>query len=262
MSEPSGREFERILFRRREVLGAITGGTGDKRELVEQLDIPRSTLDDVVRELSDAGLVSYVDGEWEPTTVGRCAAEIHEAYAERIAGLADAAAVLEASPGADIGAPMLDGCTVLDADGALLDRTVTAFVDRVRAATGLRGLVPQALAGPVPSIHEAVVGEPRMTTELVFHPTVYEELTELYPDQIGEALTNDRVRFYQASMAIDYGLWIADDEHAGVVVYGNGGVAGILINDTAAALDWAAETYERVRDRAEPIAAAERIRSG
>jgi predicted transcriptional regulator len=257
MGEPSGHEFERILFRRRDVLGAISGGTGDKRALVEQLDIPRSTLDDVVRELSDAGLVRYVDGEWEPTTVGQCAAEIHEAYAERIAGLADAAAVLEASPGADVGAAMLDGCTGIDADGALLDRTVTAFLDQVRAATEIRGLVPQALAGPVPSIHEEVVGEPRMTTELVFDPTVYEELIELYPEQIGEALSNERVRFYRASIPVDYGLWIADDEHAGIVVYGSGGVAGIILNDTTAAVDWAAETYDRVRDRAEPIPPSE-----
>ncbi|WP_276258605.1 helix-turn-helix transcriptional regulator [Haloglomus litoreum] len=253
MAETTNRdpELARTLLRRREVLGAVCDGTGDKRTIVDQLDIPRSTLDDVMRELSDAGLVRYADGEWVPTTVGRCARDIHEAYVERIAGLAGAAAVLEPLSDADIDPAMLDGCTVLEPDAVLPDRNVTAFTERVRDATSLQGLVPQALAGHVPSVHEEMIGDPEMTTELVFDTAVYDELLELYPERTAVALEHDAITMYRAPLDTEYGLWIADGDSVGIIVYAGGGARGIIMNDSDAAVEWALERFRAARDRAE-----------
>lgn len=247
------REFERTLLRRHEVLCAVCDGTGDKRCLVERLDMPRSTLDDVMRELSEAGLVRYTGGAWRPTTVGECACEVHGEYLERTAGLTAAATVLEPIPDCDISGAMLDGCHVLEPDAVLPDRNVTAFTERVRSADRLQGLVPQALAGHVPSIHDEMVGESSMTTELVFDPAVYDELTGLYDDRFREAVEHDRITLYRRPLATDYGLWIADEDHVGIVVYAGGGARGLIINDTDAAVDWATEKYRRIRDQANEI---------
>jgi predicted transcriptional regulator len=253
MAETTNRdpELARILLRRREVLGAVCDGSGDKRAIVEQLDIPRSTLDDVMRELSEAGLVRYADGEWVPTTVGRCAREVHEGYVERIAGLAGAATVLEPLSDPDIDPAVLDGCTVLEPDAVLPDRNVTAFTERVRNATSLRGLVPQALAGHVPSVHEEMVGDQEMTTELVFDTAVYDELLDIYPERTAVALDHDGISMYRASLDTEYGLWIADGNSVGVIVYAGGGARGILMNDSDAAVEWAVERFRAARDRAE-----------
>lgn len=253
MSGVTAAELGRILLRRREVLGAVVEGTGDKRALVDELDIPRSTLDDVMRELAEAGLVEYADGEWVPTVAGRCAATVHEEYVDRIAGLVDAAGVLEAAPEPDIDPAVLDGCTVLEAGGALPDWNVTAFTERVREADEFRGLVPQALAGHVPSVYEAMVGDSPVTTELIFDPAVYAELAELYDERTREALDAAHISLYRAPLSVDYGLWVADAEHVGVIVYDNGGARGIIVNETDPAVDWALERYREVRDRADPV---------
>lgn len=253
MTEPSGRELERVLLRRQEVLSAVVAEPRTKPELVEQLDVPRSTLDDIVRDLSDAGLVEYVDGRWRDTPVGACAYQLYQSYAEQIGGLADAVAVLDGSGITDIDCAMLTGCTVFENDGVLPDEVVMEFLDRVRTADQLRGLVPKALAGHVPATHEAMLDGELTTTEMVFDPDVYEKVAEMYPDQMHDELERDHVEHYRGPVPVSYGLWIADDDNAGLVVYTEGGVRGIIVNDTAEAVAWAQETYESVRDDAELV---------
>jgi len=249
-------EFQRLLLRRRAVLRAVVDGVGDKRDLVERLEIPRSTLDDVMRELAEAGLVSYDDGRWRPTSVGRTAQAIHADYTERVSGVADAASVLGAVPDIDIGRAMLDGCTVHEPGNILPDRAVTTFVEQVRAADELHGLVPQALAGHVPSVHEEVTADQSMEVELVFEPAVFDQLFDVYAAEMTRALETDRIGLYRTPLPHPYGLWVADDAHAGVVIYGGGGIRGIMVNDTDAAVEWATERYRRASAEAEPITLA------
>jgi len=249
-------EFQRLLLRRRAVLRAVVDGVGDKRDIVERLDIPRSTLDDVMRELAEAGLVSYDDGCWRPTSVGRAAQAIHADYTDRVSGVADAASVLGAVPDIDIGQAMLDGCTVHEPDDILPDRAVTAFTEQVRVADELHGLVPQALTGHVPSIHEEVISDQSMEVELVFEPAVFDQLVDIYTAEMTRALETDRIGFYRTPLAHPYGLWITDEAHAGVIIYGDGGIRGIIVNDTDAAVDWATERYRRASAEAEPITLA------
>lgn len=256
MTGTSDDEFQRLLLRRQGVLRAVVDGVDDKRDLVERLDIPRSTLDDVMRELADAGLVSYDDGRWRPTPVGRAAQTIHADYAERITGVAAAASVLGAVPDIDIGQAMLDDCTVHEPGGILPDRAVTTFTEQVRAAEELHGLVPQALTGHVPSIHEEMITDQSMEVELVFEPAVFDQLFDVYAAEMTRALETDRIGLYRTPLAHPYGLWIADEAHAGVIIYGDGGIRGIIMNDTDAAVDWAAERYRRARAEAEPITLA------
>jgi len=253
MSEPSGRDIERVLLKRQTVLDALVAESRTKPEIVDQLEIPRSTLDDIVRDLSDAGLVEYADGRWQSTPVGGCAWEIYQSYAERIAGLADVAAAFDSTAIAGLDCAMLDGCTVFENDSALLDGIVREFTDRLRTAETFHGLVPQALAGHVPAAHEAILSESPTTIEMVFDPDVYEEVAELYPEQIRDALERDNADHYLATMSTSWGLWIADDEHVGVAVYGEGGVQGIVVNDSQAALEWARAAYDEVRADAEHV---------
>jgi predicted transcriptional regulator len=246
-------EFQRLLLRRRAVLRAVVDGVDDKRDLVERLEIPRSTLDDVMRELAEAGLVSYDDGRWRPTSVGRTAQAIHADYTERVSGVADAASVLGAVPDIDIGQAMLDGCTVHEPGNILPDRAVTTFTEQVRTADELRGLVPRALTGHVPSVHDEILEDRSMRVELVFEPAVFDQLADVYATKMAAALETDRIGLYRTSLPHRYGLWICDGTHAGVIIYGDGGIRGIITNDTDSAVDWATTRYRQARGEAEPI---------
>lgn len=253
MSNPTGKKVERVLFRRGRVLESVNEDRATKQELVERLDIPRSTLDDIVRELAEVGFVEYVDGNWQSTTVGRCAWEIHERYSDQITGLAEATPVLEEAVVDTIDCAFLDGCTVYDNGRSLPDRSVTEFTERMSDADKIQGLVPQALAGYIPAVHDEVVGENPTETEMVFDPELFREVVDLYPERIQKALDQEHVQLYKAPIPVSYGLWIADEEHTGIIVYADTGVRGVIVNDTQSALDWAVETYDRIREQTEQI---------
>jgi len=54
MSSPANDELATVLLKRYECLNALINHPQAKPELVDTLDMPRSTLDDVVRELEQA----------------------------------------------------------------------------------------------------------------------------------------------------------------------------------------------------------------
>jgi hypothetical protein len=61
------------------------------------------------------------------------------------------------------------------------------------------------------------------------------------------------VRLYRASIPFSFGLWIADEDEVGIVVFTEQGLGGILVNDIDDALDWATDQYERVKQDADSV---------
>ncbi|MFC7135450.1 hypothetical protein ACFQRB_15980 [Halobaculum litoreum] len=62
MTAGDATEIAGTLAKRRDVLAALFEGPVRKRTLVEELGVPRTTLDRGVRELVDHGLAERVDG--------------------------------------------------------------------------------------------------------------------------------------------------------------------------------------------------------
>ncbi|QLD86882.1 tetratricopeptide repeat protein [Natronomonas halophila] len=107
-----GGEVVSLALRRRNVLDALREPR-TKRELVDELDVSRSTVDRAVRELETAGLVDWDEGSYRLTAVGsalRAAVDRLLAVGEGVAAIADA---LPALP------PDIDPPAALLADGTL-----------------------------------------------------------------------------------------------------------------------------------------------
>jgi len=83
--------------------------------------------------------------------------------------------------------------------------------------------------------------------------SLFGELRTHFPDLIHQAVTDSPISFYTADVPDEFGLWIADHDHVGVLVFGESGVRGILVNDTDAALRWAEDQYEQVKQNADPV---------
>ncbi|MFC7115223.1 hypothetical protein ACFQH2_10055 [Natronoarchaeum sp. GCM10025703] len=91
------------------------------------------------------------------------------------------------------------------------------------------------------------------TVELVMTEDIYEQLTTLYPPDNRPAAQRESLRVFHGPIPYEYGLWIGDDSHAGLVVYTDQGINGLIINESDAAVEWATEQYEQVRERATPV---------
>lgn len=76
-------ELVDILRRRDEIVACLVEDSQDKRTLVEEVDISRSTLDRALRELESVGVVAYTEGEYTVTPVGQRLVEDFFAFLER-----------------------------------------------------------------------------------------------------------------------------------------------------------------------------------
>ena len=239
-----------MVRRRYDCLRAIVSEPREKRVLVEALGTPRSTLDDVVRELESAGLVTYEDGVWRPTTTGRVAAEIHADYRETVSDLCAAAPVVDALPhDTPLDQTFLDGATVHEADQTLPDAVVTSILESVADAERTRGLAPTAFVGFADRFRDRAV-EGDGSLELVLAPELFDLLAGHGLEEEDQELATTVL---SGEIPVEFGLWVADHDEAGVVVYAEQGIRGVVVNDTPAAVGWAEELYQRIRGDARSV---------
>ncbi|RYJ08260.1 hypothetical protein ELS19_17010 [Halogeometricum borinquense] len=67
------RDVIKLLHDRYNVLQALEAHPSTKQEILPEVDVARSTLDTIMRQLETSGLVAYSDGEWHLTVYGHCA---------------------------------------------------------------------------------------------------------------------------------------------------------------------------------------------
>lgn len=246
-----------VLAKRREVLAALVEGPVRKRVLVEELDVPRTTLDRAVRELVDEGLAERVDGGFRATVVGAKALESHDRYHAELAGLREAQPLFESlPPETAVDGRFLAGASVSRPDPSMPDGVVERLFESVRNAARVRGIAPVALSGHVDTFDaEATAGG--AVPEMVLTPAVFDHMIRTRHERLVEQIREGNFEFYCGPVESRFGLWIVDHENrsseAGVLAYTDTGVGGVAINDTPEAVAWARGRYERARELADPV---------
>jgi len=254
VSRPVPLDLADILLKRHKCLHTLDNQPQAKPELIESLDIPRSTLDDIVRDLEHADLVEYHDGKWQLTLLGRYTLNHHTRYKEGLESLTNATPVIKELPrDTPVERRFLRDAEVHVATTPVPDEVMQVFLDAVGSATHVRGVTPLAMVGYIDSFYRAATTGSDAQLEAVLPLETFERLQTLHPDSTEKAMDDDDITLYHADIPVTFSLWIADDDHAGLIVYADQGVQGILINDTDDALNWATDQYDRIQKDAEPI---------
>lgn len=68
-----------------------------------------------------------------------------------------------------------------------------------------------------------------------------------------EALDHPQVNALHAPIPFSFGLSLFDDDKAGLTIFSEQGIAGLVVNDTDDALAWAVDQYYRAKRDAEPV---------
>jgi len=257
MTSGDPAEIPRVLAKRRDVLAALCDGPVRKRRLVDELDVPRTTLDRGVRELVDAGLAERVDGGVRATAVGERALSERDRYRARLDGLRRGEPLFEALPDdTELDARFLAGASVSRPDPSLPDGVVERLFESVHTADEVYGVAPAALSGHIDTFDaEATAGG--AVPEMVVTPAVLDHLVEHRPEQFAADLREGVVEFFRAPVAVEFGVWIAEhadgEDEAGIVVYTDTGVGGVAVNDDRRGVNWAREQFDRARSGAERV---------
>lgn len=254
MCVPETGNLEAVLNARHACLRALIDRPQAKRDLVETLEIPRSTLDDIVRELEDAGLVEYRDGTWSPTHIGRLAHRAHREYLKRLECLIDVAPILgKLDPESEIGWAVIDDADVHETHPNVPDAVMPTLLDHVAAATTVRIVTPRLVAGYGDELYRRGVAGQDASVEIIVPPEVDDWVRSEHPAVATDLFDDPAIDAFRASVPFSVGIWMFDDERASVTVFTERGIAGLIVTDTPAALSWAEKRYESVKRAAEPV---------
>lgn len=241
-----------ILTKRHSYHCALIEQPRSKCDLEDELDGSRSTLDRALRNLADAELAKYEDGLWKPTPLGRCSYKTQEAYIDRLENLAEAAPLFnELSSESPVDCAFVLGADVYESDPSMPDALMQTLLDSVEGGQEVSVATPVVITGFVEEFYERVSRGENYSLDLLVPPDVSERIRGAFPALTDELLDDKNVSLHTGSIPFRFGLWIVDSTEAGLIVFTDEGVRGILVNDTPEALDWAKDQYERAKQDAD-----------
>ncbi|WP_459191749.1 helix-turn-helix transcriptional regulator [Halosimplex sp. J119] len=249
-------ELVDLLRRRRGLVAALREDAREKRDLVREQDLPRSTLDRAVRELEAADLVEYADGTYALTALGEHLVDEFDSFVERT----ELAVALE--PFLRWTSPEsfdLDLRSLADADlwtpepgdpWAMVNRHVHAL----EHADHVRGVLPLVGLHAVETAHERII-EDGADHQFVVDPGVAERLRtdENYLPLFRELQARAEPTFLRYGGEIPYFVGIFDDEFVQIGVDDEGTPRALVETNDADALAWARDTIKRFQRQADSL---------
>ena len=246
-----------VLSNRAALIETLSAEPTDKRDIVDELGVSRSTVDRGIRELEVLGLVEYTSEGLTPTLYGQLAAQEYRDFEHRVASVLDAQSVIATlDENADIDTRLLMGAEIIQADSIAPFEPGEKLVEVVRKAERLR-MTSRAHTYPETKdvFHNQIVNE-EMETDIVFRTRMLDYLQANLQGILQDILSKDNFEGYVAD-TIPFGLYLtewADTTNVCVLVYGpDNQYTGFIINDSEDAIEWGEQTFERFKQRAERI---------
>lgn len=249
------REVVGVVNRRLELLAALEERQ-HKRDLLEELDVSRSTLDRAVRELETLGLVARDDG-YQLTATGRLVCELFEGFLADLEDVAAAGDLLRPlPPDVPLSPVLLRGATVEEAEPPSPVRAFAPIDDLIADCDRARGFAVAATR-PVDlldRLERRVADGARF--EWLFTPEMADYLRETHAERL--ATLRDSGRFdahVREGLPYGLGLVVVGDRHyTYVTLYDDDHtVRGAIVNDGIEAYSWAEHVYRSYREDATPM---------
>jgi predicted transcriptional regulator len=246
----AGLSLLKLVGRRSELLATLVEEPREKRGLEESVSASRSTVDRALKELEEAGLVRWRDGRYHATLGGRLQLQLYREFVERSAAVVDARAFLEALPAdAAIGPGLVEGCTVIESEDLGRYELAPTMADMLTGADRMHVALSENMSPE--SIRKLVrtVNDEGVTAETFLAPGLADVLERQFPDLLGGLAAGD-CSVHEAPVE-HFGLLL--EPEGGQVAVGadapDGERLGLLVNDTGAAVDWAQEYVDDLRER-------------
>lgn len=246
---------EEVLVRRAPILRSLLDEPKDKARLRQSVPVSRSTINRGLRELESRGFVEPGDGEYRPTLAGRIAYESVDEYTSRLAGIDATTDLLgELDHVTPFSPAVLSGVEVVRPDQTAPDRPFERVAAYVEAADEIRGVISAASERYVALYADRI--EEGMGLAAVLTPTVTSRLASEYVEQAGRIFGAETTAFRELGDRLPFGVTLGDHPDGTtlcVTIYGDYGVAGVLLNDSAGAVDWGESVFRDAWDRATPL---------
>lgn len=251
-----GVDLYDLLARRSDLLDVLATGDHTKPELVERLDVSRSTVDRALRELEAEHLVTRTGREIRLTTRGGFIVDLNR-YVTDISTTIDQVTEhlrqvpVEHRPHYAVFAD----ATVVTAEDAAPHRPVSAFEDELSTVEGLASISMTVIPTLVERIKDKVL-DGGLEVDMVVSEPVLERLVTGHREALNDTIDREEVTLNQTDSELPYDLVVLD--HGGtrsalVLFHGDGGISALVQSTAPDAVAWAEDVFQRERARAEPV---------
>ncbi|WP_267643230.1 helix-turn-helix transcriptional regulator [Haloarchaeobius amylolyticus] len=245
-------------IKRADVLETLRDGSKTRADLMKALDVSRTTIHRIVRDLEAQDLLVQSDDEFELSPFGRAVAAEVSTFQQRLTTARRLQPFLatqtDESVDVDVG-PFADA-TITEPGPSNPYAPVARFMELLRKSSTLYGFDTTTIAPIfVDEIREEILDG--MTTDVVYLPTVVDDIVEAYPDAVRTALESGELSL-STHEELPFGLAIFDgriglggyDEQTGMLTV-------FVDTDNPEARDWALDLYERYREEADGLTPAD-----
>jgi len=248
----------RTVRRRASVIRALGATPTRTSDLVDELDLSRSTVERAVEELAALGFLESDSDGHVRTLAGDLAVTELNRYEGRIATLSDVGDLLAALPhDADVPPAVPDGARVVRAEPHSPQLPVRPLCDLLDAAESVRAFAPAVVPRQVDCYRRNVV-DGDTTAKLVLTDPVIDRLVSDFRGELTASLRTPRLHVRRAGSATPpFSLVVAErpaGPEMGLLVYADRGVEGFVGNDDPAAVAWARERLNDCWASATPLA--------
>lgn len=244
-----------LVADRIDVLTLLEGERLRKRDVVDELDYSRSTVNRVIARLADEGLVDDAPRGCRTTAVGSLVADQYRTYVASGGDVVRSREVLEAlPPDVDLDPVVLADAEIATPEGPNPYEPYHA-VERVlkRPQSGTDGRVRVYV--PAFSNPRGIALARQLATEIpvdvVFGDELLTELRADFPEELERLFELERFTGYRTSVGPAYSLVLADAESGseGVVVIHteDRNLAGTVVTRNAEALAWIERRFSSIR---------------
>lgn len=249
MTKPPVSELLVLLAHRGALLDRLHDGVHDRRTLVTELDVSRSTVNRGIRDLQEAGLVDDRPDGFALTRYGRFSLDVYRTADQ----LVEAEPLLDRLP-ENVPLGTIRDAEIVFSEHPVPQRPLEDILGLIDDATDVVALAPVVIPALVESTIERVqAGE--LTATVVVDETVLEGLWNERAEVMDAGLNTDGYTLLATEREISFGLLVADDRLASIGVHDDSGrLLGILLNHDRATVEWALDTFETYRRSAEEVA--------
>lgn len=258
MQDTETDEFIEKIGKRARILDSLLAEPKDKRDLTDDLDISRSTINRGIRELEAVGAIEYVDGEFVPTVCGREAATKYRCFREQMETIQQLEPFLRWIPPDEFEVDLehLSEASLHLPDPSDPYSMINHHVETLRETETIRAVLPFVGLHATEAVHERVVDHGARSEIIVQAETAETLLSGDYERFMREMSTTGRLDVYVTERPIPYYLGRLDDlVQIGVDQHSE--PRAILDSTDATVRDWAAEKYQSFKRTAQPIEVAD-----